>query len=76
MRTTPPASDDEHAEERHDHGGLDPHVWLNPLNMVTITDAVVAQLSGIDPDHAADYRANGAALRPSCRSSTARTRRV
>ena len=55
-------SDEEHAEEGHDHGGLDPHVWLNPLNMVTITDAVVAQLSGIDPDHAADYRANGAAL--------------
>ncbi|HEY5979194.1 MAG TPA: metal ABC transporter substrate-binding protein [Microlunatus sp.] len=53
---------DEHAEEGHDHGGLDPHVWLNPLNMVTITEAVVAQLSGIDPDHAADYRANGAAL--------------
>lgn len=44
------------------HGGLDPHVWLNPVNMVTITDAVVAQLSAIDPDHAADYRANGAAL--------------
>ena len=52
----------EQAEEGHDHGGLDPHVWLNPLNMVTITDAVVAQLSGIDPDHAADYRANGSAL--------------
>ncbi|WP_235036440.1 metal ABC transporter substrate-binding protein, partial [Arthrobacter sp. 18067] len=55
-------SEDEHAEEGHDHGGLDPHVWLNPLNMVTITDAVVAQLSGIDSDHAADYRANGSAL--------------
>jgi zinc transport system substrate-binding protein len=53
---------DEHAEEGHAHGGLDPHVWLNPLNMVTITDAVVAQLSGLDPDHAADYRANGSAL--------------
>ncbi len=53
---------DEHAEEGHDHGGPDPHVWLNPLNMVRITDAVVVQLSGIDPDHAADYRANGAAL--------------
>jgi zinc transport system substrate-binding protein len=54
---------DEHSEDEHaDHGGLDPHVWLNPLNMVTITDAVVAQLSGIDPDHAADYQANGAAL--------------
>jgi zinc transport system substrate-binding protein len=53
---------DEHAEEGHDPGGLDPHVWLNPVNMVTITDAVVAQLSGIDPDQAADYRANGATL--------------
>lgn len=55
---------DEHAEEGHDHdhGDLDPHVWLNPLNMVKITEAVVAQLSGIDPDHAADYAANGKTL--------------
>ncbi len=53
---------DVHSEEGHDHGGLDPHVWLNPQNMVTITDAVVAQLAQIDPDHAADYRANGATL--------------
>ena len=54
---------EEHSdEEGHDHGGLDPHVWLNPLNLVTITDAVVARLSGIDPDHAADYQANGSAL--------------
>lgn len=55
---------DEHSEgeESHDHGGLDPHVWLNPLNMVTITDAVVAQLSEIDPDHASDFAANGKAL--------------
>ena len=55
---------DEHGDEgdEHDHGGLDPHVWLNPVNMVKITDAVVAQLSGIDPDHAADYTANGKSL--------------
>jgi zinc transport system substrate-binding protein len=46
----------------HDHGGLDPHVWLNPTNMVTITEAVVAQLSALDPDHTADYTANGKAL--------------
>jgi zinc transport system substrate-binding protein len=59
---TDQTSGDDHAGEGHDHGGLDPHVWLNPLNMVTITDAVVNQLSGIDPDHAAHYRANGAAL--------------
>jgi zinc transport system substrate-binding protein len=52
----------EEGEEGHDHGGLDPHVWLNPQNMVTITDAVVAQLAQLDPDHAADYRTNGATL--------------
>jgi zinc transport system substrate-binding protein len=46
----------------HDHGGLDPHVWLNPTNMVTITEAVVTQLSALDPDHTADYTANGKAL--------------
>lgn len=46
----------------HDHGELDPHVWLNPLNMVTITEAVVAQLSEIDPDHAAVFRTNARAL--------------
>ena len=62
--TTTPTDRREHGDEGHDHdhGGLDPHVWLNPENMVTITDAVVAQLSGIDPDHAADYRANGKTL--------------
>jgi zinc transport system substrate-binding protein len=54
-----PAGDDGHD---HDHGGLDPHVWLNPENMVKIAEAVVAQLSGIDPDHAGDYRANGKTL--------------
>ncbi|HEU5483590.1 MAG TPA: metal ABC transporter substrate-binding protein, partial [Microlunatus sp.] len=57
-----PGGQDEHDEDGHDHGGLDPHIWLNPLNMVKITDAVVAQLAELDPDHAADYRANGKTL--------------
>jgi zinc transport system substrate-binding protein len=56
--------DAEHAEDghRHEHGEPDPHVWLSPANMVTITDAVATQLSGVDPDNAADYRANAAQL--------------
>ena len=57
---------EEHAEEagreEHDHGGLDPHIWLDPTLMVTITTAVRDQLSTLDPDHAADYQANAAAL--------------
>jgi zinc transport system substrate-binding protein len=55
--------DDHGAEEGDDHhGGSDPHVWLNPVNMITIANAVVDQLAGVDPHHAADYRANGQAL--------------
>lgn len=54
--------DDSHAAEEREHGGIDPHVWLDPVNMVTITNAVVDQLAGIDPDHDADYRASGQAL--------------
>ena len=58
-------AEEEHAEggeDGHDHGGLDPHVWLDPTQMATITAAVRDQLSALVPDHAADYRANATAL--------------
>ena len=41
----------------------DPHVWLDPLRMAAIGDAVAARLSAVDPAHAAGYRARAAALR-------------
>jgi len=53
------------SDDGHDHGGetgLDPHVWLDPDNMVTIADAIRDRLMAADPDHAADYRRNAAAL--------------
>lgn len=52
------------AEEGHgdDHGDDDPHTWLDPDNMIAITKAVASKLSAIDPDHAADYLGNAAAL--------------
>lgn len=57
---------DEHGEgeEGHDpeHGEADPHVWLDPENMATITDAVAEQLSTVDPEHAADYAAGAEEL--------------
>ncbi len=37
---------------------LDPHVWLDPHNMITIARAVAGRLERIDPAHAADYRHN------------------
>ncbi len=53
---------EEHAGEKDDHGGLDPHVWLDPTQMVTLAGAVRDQLSDLDPEHAADYQRNAAAL--------------
>jgi zinc transport system substrate-binding protein len=43
-------------EDQHDHAGLDPHGWLDPTNMVTITNAVADRLSAMDPAHLEDYR--------------------
>lgn len=54
-----------HGDEVHGnagHGGLDPHVWLDPTNMATLSRTVADRLSAIDPAHAADYAANATAL--------------
>lgn len=42
---------------------LDPHVWLDPVNVATIATAVATRLTALDPAHAADYRRNAAALK-------------
>ncbi|MFW6599306.1 metal ABC transporter substrate-binding protein [Propionibacteriaceae bacterium Y2011] len=55
--------EEEGHEHEHEHGDIDPHVWLNPTNMITMAEAVFAKLSEIDPDNAAAYEANLAALR-------------
>ena len=36
-------------------GGRDPHVWLDPRNMVALTSEVAETLSVVDPDHRDDY---------------------
>jgi zinc transport system substrate-binding protein len=46
-----------------EHGELDPHFWQDPARMADLGDAIAVQLSDLDPDHAADYRANAASLR-------------
>ncbi|MFI9149565.1 metal ABC transporter substrate-binding protein [Streptomyces sp. NPDC053367] len=59
-------------EDGHDHGGeeegsaeehaLDPHVWLDPVKYAEIAEGVGKAFEKADPDHAADYRKNTAAL--------------
>ncbi len=46
-----------------DEAELDPHIWLDPTRLATISDAVAAQLGKADSAHAADYTANAQALR-------------
>ena len=40
----------------------DPHVWLDPTNLIALADAVAQRLAIDDPAHADIYRANAAAL--------------
>jgi zinc transport system substrate-binding protein len=58
-------------EDGHDHGGdageegeghLDPHVWLDPVKYAEIAEGVGKAFEKADPDHAADYKKNTAAL--------------
>ena len=55
---------DGHVEEAghdHDHGGEDPHVWLDPMNAAVWLPALADALAGLDPENAALYRANAEA---------------
>ena len=50
------------AEEEHGHGAYDPHIWLDPANMVSMAKAVSDRLISIDPARTDFYAANTAAL--------------
>ncbi|MDX3115959.1 MULTISPECIES: metal ABC transporter substrate-binding protein [Streptomyces] len=56
-----------HAAEHDDHqneelSGLDPHIWLDPVRYSQVAEGVGKAFEKADPDHAADYKANTAAL--------------
>ncbi len=49
-------------EDAHDHSGTNPHVWTDPVLMAQAVPMLVEALSGVDPDNAETYAANGATL--------------
>ncbi|MBN1390496.1 MAG: zinc ABC transporter substrate-binding protein [Candidatus Thermoplasmatota archaeon] len=52
---------DEHNEAEHDdHTGTDPHVWLDPVNMLVMADTVLEALISEDPDKEELFRVNHA----------------
>lgn len=54
----------EHAEgeHHHHHGGLDPHIWLDPQRFAQIARNSCRALVKVDPANAATYEANLASL--------------
>ena len=46
------------AGHHHDHGGMDPHIWLDPQNARLMTAAIADAMAKKDPANAAYYHAN------------------
>ena len=49
---------DGHGDDGHDHEDADPHTWLDPRTMVTVTREVARRLADADPEHADAFEAN------------------
>ena len=49
-------------EHEHHHGPMDVHFWLDPVNAIVISGYLARQFGEIDPEHAAQYRANAEKL--------------
>ncbi|MET7610070.1 metal ABC transporter substrate-binding protein [Streptomyces seoulensis] len=55
--------EDEHAGHDHEgENGKDPHIWLDPVRYAEVAQGVGRAFEKADPDHAADYKRNTAAL--------------
>lgn len=52
----------DHGDHTHDLRGGDPHVWLDPLQGIAISEVVATFLTELDPAGAATYEANAARL--------------
>lgn len=48
----------EHNDDGHNHGGIDPHFWLNPVAINGQLDLIVDALIVSDPEGAETYRKN------------------
>ncbi len=55
--------DDHHEDEAHADEAVDPHFWLDPVRLADVGDSLAERLAETDPDGAATYRENAAALR-------------
>ncbi|MBU5267281.1 zinc ABC transporter substrate-binding protein [Virgibacillus proomii] len=48
----------DHSHHDHDHGDYDPHIWLDPLRMIEMSEIIKNQLVKLNPEHQALYNQN------------------
>jgi ABC-type Zn uptake system ZnuABC Zn-binding protein ZnuA len=51
---------DDHSDEHAQKGGVDPHTWMDPHNVVTWAEIIADELAALDADNAEIYAANAA----------------
>ena len=56
------ADDDGHVDTLHGHDAVDPHVWLDPHNVIREAENIRDAMILVDPDGASTYRSNCAAF--------------
>lgn len=52
---------DTHDQDNHEHTGMDPHVWLDPLNVRIWAVNAAKALSAVDPARAGQYQSSAEA---------------
>jgi zinc transport system substrate-binding protein len=52
------AGHDDHNHAHHNHAGVDPHMWLDPINAKLWLYAIAAELIRIDPENEDRYNEN------------------
>ena len=56
-----------HHDHAHHAHGVDPHIWLDPVNAQLLVTRIAAELSRADPANKARYQANAAATKAGLR---------
>jgi zinc/manganese transport system substrate-binding protein len=70
-------AEDEHAaaEGEDEHGGSDPHVWMDPARVAAALPALAEALARADPEHADGYRQRARAFAAELRQVDAEIRK-
>ena len=53
---------DKHAEHNHQHGDIDPHIWLGPQQAIAMTKIIADKLGEIDPANKKGYETRAEAF--------------